>query len=228
MRLLVAGTVLCIIGVLAPTGARAASAEKEARALFQRAEMSFNLGKFPEALADYQAAYEAKPLPGFLFNIAQCYRKLGQDVEALDYYRNYVRRFPTSPNRAEVDRRIQEIEREQEAKPHPTNPPPNNDQKPDARSGGTITPISPPPPNGNSTGGQTNLAPPPPPPDSSTTLVATAPSPAEESPAIYKRWWFWAGVGVVVAAGAAVGIAVATRGQVGDCRGITPCRTVGE
>jgi tetratricopeptide (TPR) repeat protein len=222
---------LVAVALLCRTATAAAPTPEEkakAREHYQKGLTHYDIKEFSEALTEFKNAYRIVQDPAFLFNIAQCYRKLGQDVEALDYYRNYVRRFPTSPNRAEVDRRIQEIEREQEAKPHPTNPPPNNDQKPDARSGGTITPISPPPPNGNSTGGQTNLAPPPPPPDSSTTLVATAPSPAGESPAIYKRWWFWAGVGVVVAAGAAVGIAVATRGQVGDCRGITPCRTVGE
>ena len=59
--------------------ARAASpeAEKEARAHFQAGEARFKAGAFDEALAEYQQGYDAKPLPGFLVNIAQCQRRLG-------------------------------------------------------------------------------------------------------------------------------------------------------
>jgi tetratricopeptide (TPR) repeat protein len=221
---------LLAVALLARPGAAAPPTPEEktkAREHYQKGLTHYDIKEFSEALTEFKNAYRVVQDPAFLFNIAQCYRKLGQDIEALDYYRNYARRFPTAPNRAEVDRRIQEIEHELEGKPRPTNPAQNHDQKPDAHPSGPITPISPTPPNGTSTGGQPNLTPPPP-VDSSPTTVTAAPSRQEESPAIYKRWWFWTGVGVVVAAGAAVGIAVATRGQVGDCHGITPCRTVGD
>ena len=48
------------------------------QALFERAQASFSQGRFDEARADYQAAYEAEPLPAFLFNIGQCHRNLGE------------------------------------------------------------------------------------------------------------------------------------------------------
>jgi hypothetical protein len=41
--------------------------------------------------------------------------------------------------------------------------------------------------------------------------AVTAPAPAPESRSILSRWWFWTGVGVV-AAGATVGVVLATRG----------------
>jgi tetratricopeptide (TPR) repeat protein len=224
----VAIALLAVALLVRPASAAPPTPEEKAKARehYQKGLTHYDIKEFSEALTEFKNAYRVVQDPAFLFNIAQCYRKLGQDVEALDYYRNYARRFPTAPNRAEVDRRIQEIERELEGKPRQTNPPPTREPKPDSQPNGAITPIPPPPPNGGTTGGQPNLAPPP--HADSPTMVTAAPSREEESPAIYKRWWFWTGVGVVVAAGAAVAIAVATRGEVGDCRGITPCRTVGE
>jgi tetratricopeptide (TPR) repeat protein len=71
---------LVAIAALVLAGARPAQAEdraaRAARAHFQRAEKAFSMGKFDEALKGYEDAYEAKPLPGLLFNIAQCHRNL--------------------------------------------------------------------------------------------------------------------------------------------------------
>jgi hypothetical protein len=232
-------TVVGAAALLARPAAAAPTPEDKtkAREHYQKGLTHYDIKEFPEALAEFKNAYRIVQDPAFLFNIAQCYRKLGQDAEALDYYRNYVRRFPNAPNRAEVDRRIQEIEREQEARSLVGAPPPPTDTKPgppnnNASKAGPVTPIAPPPPNGNTTAG----GPPPPPlPPGGTTntgattpaIVATSPGPAAaESPSFYTRWWFWTAVGAVVVGAVVVG-AIATRGEVGDCHGISPCRTVG-
>ena len=81
------------------------------RARFEMAETKFNLGRFEEAAADYQAAYEAEPLPAFLFNIGQCYRNLGNYERAQFYFRRYVQLDPRSPNRADAEQLIAEIDR---------------------------------------------------------------------------------------------------------------------
>ena len=73
------------------------------RARFEMAETKFNLGRFEEAAVDYQAAYEAEPLPAFLFNIGQCYRNLGNYERAQFYFRRYVQLDPRSPNRADAE-----------------------------------------------------------------------------------------------------------------------------
>ena len=75
------------------------------------AETKFNLGRFEEAAADYQAAYEAEPLPAFLFNIGQCYRNLGNYERAQFYFRRYVQLDPHSPNRADAEQLIAEMDR---------------------------------------------------------------------------------------------------------------------
>ena len=96
-------------GLRQAVAAAPSAAEKHARELFQRAEMSFNLGKFSDALADYQAAYQAKPLPAFLFNIAQCYRNMQDYERARFFYRRYLALDPRTANRRLVEDLIGEM-----------------------------------------------------------------------------------------------------------------------
>jgi len=70
----------------------------------------YNLDRHAEALAEYEAAYLAVPDAALLFNIAQCHRKLGHDKDALAFYKSYLRNAPKAPNRADVEKRIQELE----------------------------------------------------------------------------------------------------------------------
>lgn len=211
----------------------------KAREHYQRGLTHYDIKEYGEALAQFKNAYRVVQDPAFLFNIAQCYRKLGQDVEALDYYRNYLRRFPTAPNRAEVERRIQEIERELATKTPPgsaprPSPPPTAVEPPPPRPApaGTVTPLVAPAPAA-SPSPPTAVPPVTPPGDANRTppagVVATSsPDNRGDEPAFYQRWWFWTGVGAVVVAAVVTGVAIATRGEVGDCLGITPCRTVGD
>lgn len=83
-----------------------------ARARYNRGTSFYNLGRYKEALVEYEAAYLAIQDPPFLYDIAQCHRKLGNNKEALGFYRNYLRVSPNAPNRPEVQKRIAELERE--------------------------------------------------------------------------------------------------------------------
>jgi tetratricopeptide (TPR) repeat protein len=91
--------------------------EKVARAHFDRAEKAFNLRKFDEALGAYQAAYEALPLPAFLFNIAQCHRNLRNREQAVFFYERYLSLAPDAPNRQVVEDLIAEQKHQIEAQP---------------------------------------------------------------------------------------------------------------
>jgi len=77
--------------------------EKLARGEFEKAERAFNLGRFQEALTGYRAAYDALPLPPFLFNIAQCYRNIGDREQAIFFYQRYLSLEPDAPNRSVVE-----------------------------------------------------------------------------------------------------------------------------
>jgi tetratricopeptide (TPR) repeat protein len=96
----------------APAVARAPSPEAQAKAHYGRGTSYYNLGRYRDALAEYEAAYLSVQDPPFLFNIAQCQRRMGNDREALGAYRSYLRVAPNAPNRSEVRKRIAELERD--------------------------------------------------------------------------------------------------------------------
>jgi tetratricopeptide (TPR) repeat protein len=191
--------------------APAAEDEKEARRLFQKAELSFNLGKFEEALADYQSAYQAKPLTGFLFNIAQCYRNLGNWERARFFYRRYLTLEPRSPNRHRVEDLVAEmtdrLEKQQALMPPTkgltTGPVAASPSEPTAAPAPALTPppaVAPPLPEPSAAAASTSSA------TVSSTLVAAPPLATAERKPVYKRWWFWTGVGAVVAGGVVAAI----------------------
>jgi tetratricopeptide (TPR) repeat protein len=91
------------------------TATAEAKAHYNRGTSVYNLGRFRDALAEYEAAYMAVQDPPFLFDIAQCHRKLGNNKEALGFYRSYLRVAPNASNRAEVQKRISELDRDARA-----------------------------------------------------------------------------------------------------------------
>jgi hypothetical protein len=100
------------------SGANAASPAEDkvlAKQHFESGARHFDLSEYDQALAEFKEAYRLKPDAPFLYNIAQCHRKLGHVDEALTFYKTYLRRAPDAPNRGEVERRIQELEAEHQA-----------------------------------------------------------------------------------------------------------------
>ena len=179
--------ILCIICLTsAPDTARADEAHARAKVFNAEAKRHFNLGKFREAIRYYEKAYQAKPLPVFLYNLGQCHQHLGTLADlkkAVFYFEGYLANQPEASDRKEVEQdiaslkeRAARLERQQTKKPV---------KKPEQGKGkGFLPDTGPPPPK---------------------------PEPARPSP-FYKRWWFWTAVGVaVVGGGLAVGLAVGGR-----------------
>jgi tetratricopeptide (TPR) repeat protein len=80
----------------------------------ERGEKLFALGKFQEALEQYQKAFDAQPVPAFLFNIGQCYRNLGDYESAIFSYKKYLELALDAPNRARVEKLVDELEAKQQ------------------------------------------------------------------------------------------------------------------
>ena len=181
------------LGAVVPP-ARAAGGEAarlhEARAHYEQAVAHYNLDEFAPALAEFREAYRLKPDPSFLFNIAQCHRKLGDNDAALDFYRKYLRSLPDAPNRADVERMIADLRARQAAAPAPDAPAAATMTAPPAETA-AVAPAPPP-----------SLRPAPPP-----DAVLASPAPAAPAP-VYTRWWFWTAVGTVVAGAVVTGIAL--------------------
>ena len=81
-----------------------------AKAKYESGVRHYDLSEWDPALADFKEAYRNKPDPVFLYNIAQCHRKLGHTDEAITFYQTYLRRAPDAKNREEVERRITELQ----------------------------------------------------------------------------------------------------------------------
>ena len=100
-----------LVVALAAHGARADDpATRTARHHFERGEKLYALTRFSEALDEYQKAFDARPIPDFLFNIGQCYRNLGEYDSAIFSYRKYLKLAPDASNREQVEQLIRDLE----------------------------------------------------------------------------------------------------------------------
>ena len=106
---------LALLFAVSPRVARADDpATRAAKRHFDRGEKLFALGKFDEALDEYQKAFDAKPLPDFLFNIGQCYRNLGDYQQAIFSFKKYLKLEPDAPDKDKVEKLIDDLEEKQE------------------------------------------------------------------------------------------------------------------
>jgi tetratricopeptide (TPR) repeat protein len=90
----------------------AGAGEKEALQHFERGQTHYNLGRFDEAIAEFERAYEMKPDPIFLFNIAQAHRLARHTERAIFFYRRYLALDPRAKSRAEIEEHLAALEAE--------------------------------------------------------------------------------------------------------------------
>ncbi|MEO7095166.1 MAG: tetratricopeptide repeat protein [Polyangiales bacterium] len=105
--------VICTVCVTLLLARVAYAEDPETRAAkrhFDRGQKLFTLGKFDEALDEYQKAYDASPLPDFLYNIGQCHRNIGDYEQAIFSFKRFLQLDPEAPNREKVEIIIDELE----------------------------------------------------------------------------------------------------------------------
>lgn len=178
----------------------------EARQHYESATAHFAVGEFAEAAAEYQAAFKAKPDPALLYDAAQAYRLANNPEKALILYRNYLQLYPNEANISEVRAQIEKLKDAVAAAEKAKTSPPTGTNEPKRITAGASAPEP----------AATNTQPSP------EASRAAAPSPVathevvetERPPhakPIYKKWWFWTAVGVVVAGGVATAVVLSTR-----------------
>jgi tetratricopeptide (TPR) repeat protein len=131
---------LCLACV---TFARSVYADNESptrtsRRHYDRGQKLFALQKFDKALEQFQKAFDAKPIPEFLFNIGQCHRNLGDYESAIFSFKRYLKLDPDAPNRGKVEELIEELEEKlaaDESKKRRLTKEPDEDSPPPAASG---------------------------------------------------------------------------------------------
>jgi tetratricopeptide (TPR) repeat protein len=87
--------------------------ERAAKRHYERGQKLFNVQKFDEALEQFQQAYDAKPIPDFLFNIGQCHRNLGDYEAAIFSFKKFLKLDPEASNREQVEQLIEDLEQKQ-------------------------------------------------------------------------------------------------------------------
>jgi tetratricopeptide (TPR) repeat protein len=161
----------------------------QARAHFDKGRAYFQVDEYRQAIDEFKAAHVEKPDPAFLYNIAECYRHLGEIAEALTYYRRFLSLAPANDrSRPAVEKRVAEL---QKTAPAPRPLPPNATTPPPAPM-----PTTPPP---------ATVEPP------VALLVGEPPPSAATEAPFYKRGWFIATAAAVVVVGAGIGVWAASR-----------------
>jgi tetratricopeptide (TPR) repeat protein len=152
-----------------------------------RARTYFAAAKYQEALDIYAGLYAETLHPTYLRNIGRCYQMLGDPDKAISSFQEYLRkaRDLSREQRAEIEGYIAEMEQMKRAR---------------------VAAVVPPAP-----------APAPPPATSSPALldspaVVTKRTSESEPDPFYTRWWFWATVAGVAAAGV-IGVVLLSGGS---------------
>lgn len=204
MRLVLTVIVALMLGT---SSAARAEDKAAARQAYLEGSKYYDLNQYAEALESFKRAYWNYEEPSFLYNIAQCHRALKHKSEAIEFYRSYLRKAPSAPNRDEVQKIIADLESALAQERAVATAPPQ----------GTIAaePAHPAPPSAATTT-TTPAATTPPPATrplvaaSAGNATAAATTTRSEKPA-RKRTWVWIAVAgaAVVVAGVAIGVGIA-------------------
>jgi tetratricopeptide (TPR) repeat protein len=117
--------ITAIFALAASTGsARESHAQSRgkqtAESHYDKGMKAYTLGHFPEAIEEFEKAFELRSEPIFLYNIAQSHRQSNSPQRAIFFYRRYLEADPNVKNRAEIEKRIKDMEMQLNAqKEHP-------------------------------------------------------------------------------------------------------------
>ena len=117
-----------------------------AREHYQRGTKLFSLGRFDEAIKEYEAAFELRDDPVLLYNIAQAHRLNANPQKSIFFYKSYLSRSPNAANVADVTAKIVELQRLIDQQARTQKMPPDSPVSPDRPIPATPQSPEPPPP----------------------------------------------------------------------------------
>ncbi len=152
-----------------------------AKKAYSRGDRAFRAGNYPDALAAFEEGYKLSGKALFLLNIAHSKHLMKDTAGAIESYRAFLETKPEAEDREIAEKAIEELSAEL-----PPEPAPAPEPEPYRRVPGPTTPEV----------------------SQGAVSLTDAPAPAEASPGLTSRWYFWAGLAAVVAAGVVVGVLV--------------------
>jgi tetratricopeptide (TPR) repeat protein len=84
----------------------------EARTFFKRGVAMFKRRQYAAAMQAFTAAHRFAPLPEVLYNMAVTAERLERTRDAIDFYREYLRRSERAADRHAVEKRIGQLRRQ--------------------------------------------------------------------------------------------------------------------
>src|SRR5258706_1446374 len=118
IRVLIA---ICVaIALFAPRAqGQSADALKKAQAAFDQAQLDYLQGKYDEAATGFQSAYDARPFPQFIYNIAASHHMKGKKTsdiaaykKAVELYKRYMSEDPNAADKPKVEKTVVVLEAE--------------------------------------------------------------------------------------------------------------------
>jgi hypothetical protein len=205
LKISLAGAVL----LLAAPSALGANIESKERAA-KKACLIGDVDKGAEILADlYVDTNDAT----YIYNSGRCFEQNGKNDQAVLRFKEYLRKAK-SLSQTEKDAVVKKIDELQGAAgKHEAETPPA--VPPSAAPAVTASPASAVPPSAAVATTPDPLG-----------IAQSAPPPEpQESPPVYKRWWFWTGIGAVVAGGVVTGVLLSKKSAPKSpaCDGLGTC-----
>src|SRR5580765_3576765 len=104
-RAIVVAALVCLVAPVAY-----ADNKEAAKEAYSDGKRQYDVGDYAAALAAFKKAYLNYEEPVFLFNMAQCYRALGDKPAAARTYRAFLRNWPKAPNREQVEHIVAQLD----------------------------------------------------------------------------------------------------------------------
>ena len=99
-----------LLALVFSTGTVAADSRSEAKAHYQAGVKLYSSGDYKGAIKEFSAAQELAPADLNNYNLALCYDKLGDPEPAIQYYRAFLDKQPSSDKKAEIEASINRLE----------------------------------------------------------------------------------------------------------------------
>jgi tetratricopeptide (TPR) repeat protein len=181
-----AATLFALVIAAGPAGGAPppkGEAERQARDHYRKGDEAYGAGRYQDAYREFAEGYQLAPRPVFLLNMGHSERRLGHLADARALYQKFLLVEPQSPYAPEVQQVIGEIDSYL------------------AIEAASRSPTDPSPAGAPSIGAAPAEVPPYPVAMSSAASPAVTAPPLPPQPPLYRRWWVWASVAGVLAAG---------------------------
>jgi tetratricopeptide (TPR) repeat protein len=106
---------LLVVAVLSPATVHAQANDEvdKARARYEQGRALYQIGRYDDAIREFNAGWDLSQKPRFLYNLALCYRKLGDLPKTRDYLRRYLSLAPDNDaNRHSIEGQLADVEAE--------------------------------------------------------------------------------------------------------------------